>query len=312
MIVIFGGTGTLGHALARIVSQDNFGPVYIVSRCELRQKDMRQEFPDFNYVIGDVTNTDWADNIPRNPKLVFNLAAMKHVDIAEDNVERCVAIDFNGVVNTYKWAKSVGAKSYIFTGTDKSVLPINAYGMAKGLAEKYLFEKARKDKGMTISVCKWPNVLGSRGSVLHYFVDSLKNNKPVNITDDRMTRFWLHIDDVADFMWDKRMETSLTEAHIPALKASKVTELAASVARVMGVEKYFLKEIGIRPGEKIHEVMRTGHDYCINSENCDQYSKADLDHLVARCLDDFDISGGLQGKYVTPVPVHIEPHEHTL
>ena len=285
MIVIFGGTGTLGHALARIVSQIDFGPIYIVSRCELRQKQMREEFPGFRYVVGDVTNTDWADKIPSKPCTVFNLAAMKHVEIAEDNVERCVAIDYMGVVNTFKWAKSVGALSYVFTGTDKSVLPINAYGMAKGLAEKYLEEKIRENSSdMQISVCKWPNVLGSRGSVLHAFMKSLKDENKFYITDKRMTRFWLHIDDVADFMWSKRVVTSLNGPHIPQLKACKVTELAESVARLMGNNDFSIEEIGIRPGEKIHEVMRTGHDYCINSENCEQYNEEDLDELVSRCI----------------------------
>lgn len=281
--VLFGGTGTLGHALAKIISSIG-AKACVVSRCELRQKEMQKKYPDFQYVIGDVTNMDWAEQIIGEPYCVFNLAAMKHVDTAEHNVKRCVDIDFGGVVNTFQWAKKAGAAGYVFTGTDKSVLPINAYGMAKGLGEKYLQEQIYLGADISISICKWPNVLGSRGSVLHLFAESLRSEKKAYITDRRMTRFWLHIDDVARFMWERKMRTS-SEPHIPELKASKLIDLAKSVARVIGVEFYDIEEIGIRPGEKIHEVMRTGHDYCINSENADQYTKEELDALVRRCLN---------------------------
>jgi UDP-N-acetylglucosamine 4,6-dehydratase len=289
MIVIFGGTGTLGHALARvIVDESPSASVAIVSRCELRQKEMKEKFPSFRYVIGDVTNTDWAEQLPGyGITSVFNLAAMKHVDISELNVRRCVDINYMGTVNTYQWAaQRVGAATYAYSSTDKAVLPINAYGMAKGLGERYLADKKNA------AVFRWGNVLGSRGSVLHAFARSIKATGTAYITDEEMTRFWIHIDDVARFMWKNHRVMTKDEAHIPPMKGASVMRLAQAVGEAMGRDVTF-RVTGIRPGEKIHECLRTGHDYCLTSENCEQFTDSELLELVREVLGDFII--GQQG-----------------
>lgn len=277
MIVIFGGTGTLGHALAEIIDKKDLDCT-IVSRCEVRQKEMQKLYPKFKFVIGDVTNKDWCEQLPRRDiDTVFNLAAMKHVDLGETNVRRCVEINYGGAVKTFQWAQSVGAYSYVFSGTDKAVLPINAYGMAKGLAMRYLNERSEIGSRICISTFIWGNVLGSRGSFLPQIRLAIELGKPVQLTDRRMTRFWVTIEDVANFMWQNRYNPSRGEPHIPPMKAAAVERVIAAVA---DGHPYQIEVTGLRPGEKIHECIRTGHDYCITSENCEQYSDDELKELV--------------------------------
>jgi FlaA1/EpsC-like NDP-sugar epimerase len=289
MIVIFGGTGTLGRALSRVIVEENpHTPVWIVSRCELRQKEMKEEFPGFKYVIGDVTNTDWAEHLPPRVESVFNLAAMKHVDIAEHNVRRCVDINYHGTVNTYLWSQKCAA-TYAYSSTDKAVLPINAYGMSKALGERYLSDKKNA------AVFRWGNVIGSRGSVFHSFAKTLKSHDTAYITHPEMTRFWIHIDDVARFMWNKRRIMTNNEAHIPEMKGASVLRMANAVATVLSIPNPEIVFTGIRPGEKIHECLRTGHDYCLTSNNCEQFTDDELLNLVSEVLN--DSVTGQQGEH---------------
>lgn len=282
MIVLFGGTGTLGHALAKIIDKTK-QDCTIVSRCELRQKNMKKLYPNFKYVIGDITNDAWMPLV-KSPTYVFNLAAMKHVDIAEDNVEHCMLTNYIGTINTAQWAMENHAESYIFSSTDKAVLPINLYGASKMAAEKYL--KNMEGNYTNIAVFRWGNIVGSRGSVLHAFKESLENDGMVNITHEQMTRFWAHIDDVANFMWDCKDFATGEEPHIPPMKSAYVLSLAKCVAKYLGIESYNVKISGIRPGEKIHECLRSGHDFCIKSNDKHMLMDDDeLFELVKRTLD---------------------------
>lgn len=283
MIVLFGGTGTLGHALARLISQSGY-ECTVVSRCELRQKKMHELYPRFHYILGDIASNEWKRQIRCRPYVVFNLAALKHVDIAENNVEACIRVNLQGTINTAEWAMDVGVPHYVFSSTDKAVLPINTYGFAKGLSEKYLYSMQGK-RDTTFSVFKWGNVLASRGSVLHYFKESLINEKKIYVTHPQMTRFWILIDQVAQFMWERKFEPSMDRAHLPTMKASSVLDLAHATATVLGVPDYKIEITGIRPGEKIHECLYSGHDHCINSDTVEQYTMEELEELVKRALE---------------------------
>ena len=278
-IVIFGGTGTLGHALSRICKDED---VTIVSRDELKQKKMKSLYPNFRYVIGDITSDAWKDKLNGYYDYVFNLAAMKHVEIAEDNVEQCIAVNLMGTINTYEYFKN-DCYRYIFSSTDKAVLPVNAYGMAKGLSCKYLYDMNKSYQNACVYA--WGNVVGSRGSVIHAFRDKIHREEQIEITDFRMTRFWTPIETVAKFMWDNKEIITEKEPLIPPMKASKVIDLALATYDVLGVKRKPMKEIGIRAGEKLHECLRTGHDYCVTSDSCDQYSEEELRSLVKGFLN---------------------------
>lgn len=273
MIVLFGGTGTLGHALSKIISEKM--ECIVVSRCELRQKAMKAKYPQFDFVLGDVTSPEsWKRKLPGHVDYVFNLSAMKHVELGESNVQHCLNVNYNGAIHTADYAYDTGA-NYIFSSTDKAVLPINAYGMSKGLAERMLL-----DHNCISSVFRWGNVLGSRGSVLHVIKEHVEKGLPVPVTSKDMSRFWIHIDDVANFMWERKHVPTIGEPHIPPMKAARLIDLVKCIAG----DDYPIKITGIRPGEKIHEVLRTGHDWCLNSKDCDQYSPKELSDLVERSL----------------------------
>ena len=256
MIVIFGGTGTLGNALAKIYhEQTEITPVTIISRCELKQKEMKRKFPKFKYIVGDIRDHHWKHMV--KPTQVYNLAAMKHVDTAEDNTEYCFDVNVNGTINACKWAIDNHAEFY-FMSTDKAVLPINAYGASKMMAEKFVLSHGKH-------VYRWGNVMGSRGSVLHEFKRSLLEENTVYITHQDMTRFWIHIDDAANFMVDKTLEKP--GVYIPKMGAAKVIEVANCVAVYLGIKSFEVKFTGLRPGEKIHEVLESNHDWCYRSDD---------------------------------------------
>jgi len=189
------------------------------------------------------------------------------------NAAHAIRVNYHGAVNTYKWARSKNAH-YIFSSTDKAVLPVNTYGIAKAMAERYLMSH-----GLS-TVYRWGNICGSRGSVLPIIKDCIQAGKPFVLTHPEMTRFWAHIADVAMFMWNNKDEVTRDEPHIPDnMKAAPLMKLL----KVMGCDNI---EVGsIRPGEKIHEVLRTGHDWCLRSDDPSiQYTDDELKALVARCL----------------------------
>lgn len=276
IVVIFGGTGTLGAELSKILKKEKDCKVHVVSRCELRQKEHAKEF-GFNYTLGDVSNSQWRSQLPDVADYVINLAASKHVEVCEENVEYCVKVNYEGVVNTYNYAREVGAK-YLFTTTDKAVRPINAYGMAKGLAERFLADK--KDAKIYL----WGNVLGSRGSVFHLFKDQVKKGT-VTITDKRMSRFWLKIEDVAKFMWKNR--DSDEKKLIPTMKSASLVDIANAIAHLHGCKKPKFKEIGFRAGEKLNEeIIYNAFDdeSLLNSSNAKKFTKAELTEFIAGVL----------------------------
>ena len=283
MILLFGGTGTLGHALAKIIDQSGY-ECTVISRCELRQKAMHELYPKFHYILGDIASDEWKRQMKSRPYVLFNLAALKHVDIAENNVESCIRVNVKGTINSAEWAMDTGVPHYVFSSTDKAVLPINTYGYAKGISEKYLYSMQGK-RHTDFSVFRWGNVLGSRGSVLHAFKASLERENKVYITEPQMTRFWIHIDDVAAFMWERKLTPCQSDTpHIPEMKAASILDLAHATAKVLGKPNYKIEIVGIRPGEKIHECLYSGHDRCINSNTAPQYSMEELEDLVRRAL----------------------------
>jgi UDP-N-acetylglucosamine 4,6-dehydratase len=271
--MIFGGTGTLGHALAAKLDD-----AVIVSRDELKQQQMKIKFPGCIYEIADVRDRERVFHLIKayKPSKVFHLAALKHVDKMESQPDECLKTNFLGSVNVADACKDYGIKDLYFTSTDKACMPINVYGCSKFLAERYIIKNNPKAK-----VFRWGNILGSRGSVLGAFVKSLLSNRTVSITDVEMTRFWLKIDEVADFMLSADPQ-KYGNIHIPPMRSARVIELAQATAGILSMKEdpdimnYQLKIIGKRPGEKIHECMYASDEFCLTSENAQKFSYVDL------------------------------------
>lgn len=275
-VAVIGGTGTLGHELVKQMYGKH--EITVISRDELKQQNMKKTFPNCKYTIGDIRDRQALERIfmAGSFDVVFLTAALKHVDVIEHNPLEGIKTNILGAVNCAEMAQKYMVKEFIFSTTDKAVSPINVYGMTKGIAERYLLS-LNEDKTVTkFHVYRWGNVTGSRGAAIHGFVKTLREEGAAYITDERMTRFWIRIEDAVKFMLDTYEGASIKEVMFPDMAAAKVLDVIEVLGALVGLDEYQLKEVGIRPGEKIHECMFSSHEYCINSENCRQYTKEEL------------------------------------
>lgn len=284
-VLIIGGTGTLGHALVPLLLKKHY-EITILSREEIKQKKMESEYPECRYVLGDIRDYESIEPYILDCNALFHFAAMKHVDLAEKNLNECIKINLLGTMNIIKAANKSHNLSYAaFSSTDKAVLPINAYGHCKALSEKLWLNANYKDRAEVFNVFRWGNVLGSRGSVLHSFVKTLKEEKKVYITDLSMTRFWIHIDDAAKFMLNNFEYSNNGNPYIPEMKAAPLIDLARMTAHYLGITNYKVERIPIRPGEKLHEWLDY-HDPSdeMKSNNVPFYTDDELLALIERTL----------------------------
>ena len=266
--LIIGGTGTLGHELAkRLIRQD----VTIFSRCELKQQEMKLKFPGFKYVVGDIRNLETLDRLFRGHfDTVFHVAALKHVDVLESNPEEAVQTNIIGTTNIADMCERYGVRNCVFSSTDKAVEPINSYGASKFLAEKILLNRNRGF--CRFVVYRWGNILGSRGSAIPRFVQSLKTDGSVSITDMAMTRFWLTIEQAVTFMFDTYRTCDESVPQIPNCKAASIPEVVDALSKILNLEMAHFKLVGLRPGEKIHETLKPG----LVSKTAPQFTRDEL------------------------------------
>lgn len=278
-LLMIGGTGTLGQAVAPLLSSYN---VTILSRGEYKQKKMMSQYPHFGYHIGDVRDLR---SFPRGHfDVVFHFAALKHIDVCEDNISECIKTNVLGTENVRDFCLENKVRCCVLSSTDKAVLPINVYGYSKALSEKMFFDANMNPTPCRFSVFRWGNVIGSRGSVVPMFKESLLKEGTIKLTHKDMTRFWITFDSAAQFILDNYLDGFTSKAMIPDMKAAKVSDVAEAIAQVLGVSDYDTEIIGIRPGEKIHECLRSEHDSCFRSDTCDQYSMDELKTLVGPYL----------------------------
>jgi UDP-N-acetylglucosamine 4,6-dehydratase len=274
-LLITGGTGSFGKAFVHRVLRD-FKPKRLVvfSRDELKQYEMAQlynekEYPCIRYFIGDVRDADRLEMAMRGIDYVIHAAALKQVPAAEYNPFECIRTNVHGAENVVNAAIRCGVKKAIALSTDKAANPVNLYGASK-LASDKIFVAARNlagSDGPRFSVVRYGNVLGSRGSVLPLFrglVAAGADHLPV--TDDRMTRFVITIDDGVDFVLGSIAMMNGGEIFVPKIPSILISELANAVAPDLA-----RKVVGIRPGEKLHEVMVTEDDARTTVEMDDRY-----------------------------------------
>lgn len=278
--IIFGGTGTLGR---EIVNQlYNNAEITIFSRDECKQQAMAKTWPKCRYVIGDIRNPESIERAlhTRAFDVAFHVAAIKHVDVAEANQEETVLTNVNGTFNVANACRANCVSNVVFSSTDKAVDPINVYGMTKAIGERFFLAQ---EYAMTkFSVYRWGNVLGSRGSVVHTFARTLKADNSVPITHGDMTRFWIHIEDACWFMLSTYKSAPVNRVQFPAMKTASVVNLARATAAHLGIDKFEIEEIGLRPGEKIHECI--DRQAGIYSNTAPAYSDMELREMVARVL----------------------------
>lgn len=263
-ILVTGGTGSFGKRFIEIVLE-RYSPrrLIVFSRDELKQYEMQQVFGGqryacMRYFIGDVRNADRLEMAMRDVDYVVHAAALKHVTSAEYNPFECVQTNVNGAQNVVNAAIRNNVKKVVALSTDKAANPVNLYGATK-LASDKIFIAGNHLSGPSrtrFSVVRYGNVLGSRGSIVPYFKKLIAEEaKSLPVTDKRMTRFWITLTQSVDFVTSTMEMMKGGEIFIPKIPSMRIVDLAECMA-----PRLPLDEIGIRPGEKLHEVMITEDD----------------------------------------------------
>lgn len=255
VVLITGGTGSFGKKLTRILL-DEYNPAKIIvfSRDELKQHEMRAagfDAPNLRYFIGDIRDLSRLRRAFEGVDIVVHAAALKQVPACEYNPMEAIKTNILGSSNVIDAALDVGVERVVALSTDKAVNPINLYGATKLAAEKLFIQSNSYAGGRkTRFACvRYGNVVGSRGSVVPVFLRQRENGK-VTITDDRMTRFWISLEQGVRFVIRCTEQMYGGEVFVPKIPSMSIIELAKAIA-----PKAEINEIGIRPGEKLHEVL---------------------------------------------------------
>ena len=256
-IFITGGTGTFGHKITDILlNQYSPNKVIIFSRDEFKQYNMKQIFPEskypnIRYFIGDVRDYERLLTATQNVDVLFHAAAMKQVDTIEYNPLEAIKTNIYGTENVIKASIQNKVKKVIGVSTDKCVSPVNLYGATKLCLEKLIIHANLMSgkNGTIFSVLRYGNVINSRGSVVPLFLKQ-KENKCFTITDEKMTRFTLTIDQAINFVLNCASIMIGGEVFVPKLPSYNIVQLAKCIEKDAEI-----KIIGIRPGEKLHEAM---------------------------------------------------------
>ncbi len=270
-ILVTGSTGSFGKKFVEILLKEYHPKKIIVfSRDELKQYDMRMQGFDhesMRYFVGDVRDQNRLRRAMDGVDLVVHAAALKQVPTCEYNPFEAVMTNIMGARNIVEAALDAGVKKVVALSTDKAVNPVNLYGATKLVAEK-LFVQGNAYSGMhpTRFCCvRYGNVVGSRGSVVPLFIKQRTTGK-VTITDPRMTRFWITLDQAARFVIRSAEQMQGGEIFVPKIPSMRVTDLAKAIAPGCEVET-----IGIRPGEKLHESMLSEDEAPHSMEQDDRY-----------------------------------------
>ena len=260
-VLITGGTGSLGKSLVKhLLTHTKVRRIAIYSRDELKQLQVRELFnddPRLRWFLGDIRDLPRLNRALHGIDYVIHAAALKQVDTGEYNPMEFVKTNVLGSQNVIDASIEVGVKRVVALSTDKASSPINLYGATKLTADK-LFVAANNYSqayGTSFAVVRYGNVMGSRGSVIPFFQEIAAQGKPLPITDLRMTRFWISIESAVKFVIDSLEMMTGGELYVPRIPSMKIIDLAHAVAPDAKLE-----EIGMRPGEKLHEEMISADD----------------------------------------------------
>ncbi len=266
-ILITGGTGSWGQTLTRMLLE-RYDPkeIIIFSRGELQQVLMQRKFQNtkIRYIIGDVRDYEAVKFATTGVDYIFHMAALKHVPICEDQPQEAIKTNITGTTNIVNAAILNGVKKVIDVSTDKAVEPVNLYGMTKSVGEKVIIQANDLSETTKFVCIRGGNVMGSNGSVIPYFIEQIKAGGPVTITDLRMTRFFLTLEEAIGLLFKAAEDSLGGETFVMNMPACYITEVAEILMETYGHVE--VKEIGGRPGEKLDEMLISKHEsplaYC--------------------------------------------------
>jgi len=263
VILIDGGSGSWGNELTSQLLEKNPKKIIIFSRGELAQVNMQRKYNSnkIEYVIGDIRDADAVDRLfQRGIDYVFHLAALKHVPVCENQPQEAIKTNIIGTTNLINSAIKYKVRKFIDVSTDKAVSPTNLYGMTKSVGEKLTIQANNLTTDTDFVCIRGGNVLGSNGSVVPYFINQIQTQNRITITDATMTRFFLTLSEAISLLFEAVENSVGGETFVMNMPSFYINDLAKVLVKFYGDSSTKIEEIGIREGEKIHEVLISEHE----------------------------------------------------
>jgi len=286
ILLITGGTGSFGEAILRRFLKTDIGEIRIFSRDELKQDDMRRFYNNdkLKFYIGDVRDKNSIDDAMRGVNYVFHAAALKQVPSCEFYPLQAVKTNVIGTENLLNSAIEAKVEKVIVLSTDKAVYPINAMGISKAMMERVVAAKGRNVNSTMIACTRYGNVMASRGSVIPLFIEQIRQGLPMTLTDPKMTRFMMSLDQAVDLVLFAFENGKSGDIFVQKAPAATVELLAYTLKNLLGRPENVVKVIGTRHGEKLYETLLTKEEmvkavdmndyYCIPADTRDlNYNK---------------------------------------
>ena len=303
-ILVTGGTGSFGNAMVNKLLALNIKKVIVFSRDEKKQFDMGNQYNNnkLKFITGDVRDRDEVSHAMNGVDYVFHAAALKQVPNCEFFPWEAIKTNTLGAHNVIDMAIKSGVKRVVILSTDKAVYPINVMGMTKALMERIMIAISREKRGKTV-LCgtRYGNVMYTRGSVIPFFIDLMKLNESLKITDKNMTRFMMPLSQSVDLVLFALTNGQPGEIYVRKSPAAAIGDLAKAITELFDYKKG-IKEVGVRPGEKMHETLISSEE-SIRAIDCGDYYKIipevpDMDYREYY-FGDKHSSNGLSGEGYT-------------
>lgn len=281
ILLITGGTGSFGNAVLRSFLDSDIREIRIFSRDEKKQDDMRKAYnhPKLKFYIGDVRDVNSVTDAMRGVNYVFHAAALKQVPSCEFYPMQAVQTNVTGTENVLNCAINANVRKVIVLSTDKAVYPINAMGVSKAMMEKVAVAKSRNlGENDTAIVCtRYGNVMASRGSVIPLFIDQVRNNQDITITDPAMTRFMMTLDQAVELVLFAFEHGNSGDIFVQKAPAASIGLLAETLITMLGRPGHKVKVIGTRHGEKLYESLLTREEM-VSAEDLGGYYRVPADN----------------------------------
>lgn len=279
VVLVTGGTGSFGNSVTERLIQLGCDQVRVFSRDEKKQDDMRHTYGDvanLKFFLGDVRDAQSLKGVMDGVDFIFHAAALKQVPSCEFFPIEAVKTNILGTENVLLSAKEYGVKKVVCLSTDKAVHPINAMGVSKAMMEKVAQAHARTDDQTIICTTRYGNVMASRGSVIPLFIDQIKNDLPLTVTDPLMTRFMMSLDEAVDLVLYSFSHGAAGDIFVQKSKAATVQMIAEATRLAMSRADHPIKIIGARHGEKLYETLLSRQEF-VGASDCGTYFRVSPD-----------------------------------
>lgn len=262
IILVTGGTGSWGRELVWQLIEKNPKEIRIFSRGEQKQVTMKREYQNnkLKFIIGDIRDYGAIEEASKDVDYIFHLAALKHVPICEEQPEEAVKTNIIGIENIIKASLKNHIKKFIYVSTDKAVASQNLYGMTKAVGERLVIQANRFSEETKFVCIRAGNVLGSNGSVVPFFIDQIKNDKQITITNKDMTRFFITLPEAIQLLFQAAQNSYGGEIFVMRMPSYKIIDVANVLIEDRKEKDVSIVEIGMFSGEKLHEVLISEHE----------------------------------------------------